>query len=109
MFKNYKFYTDEKNKVIATSTYAGRTVRGVAKCSDEDKFDLEKGKQLAAARCETRVATKRCQRANKKLIEARKAAIKAMDHYMKMEQYYNDAKEAVTDAIVAENQILETL
>ena len=54
----YKFYVT-KNKVIAVSTYAGKTVRGVAICADSDNFDLEKGKRLAAARCNAKVAEKR--------------------------------------------------
>ena len=43
-------------KVIAISTYAGKPVRGVAICSVHDEFDLEKGKKLAAARCNAKVA-----------------------------------------------------
>ena len=45
--EKYKYY-QAGNKVIAVSTFAGRTVRGVAKCNPKDNFDLEKGKMLPA-------------------------------------------------------------
>lgn len=55
---NYK-YIVTPNKVIALSTYAGRPVRGIAKCHPNDTFDVEFGKKLAAARCNYKVAVKR--------------------------------------------------
>ena len=58
MFTNYRYFI-AGNKVIAVSTYAGKTVRGIAICSPEDKFDIEFGKKLAAARCNEKVAEKR--------------------------------------------------
>lgn len=57
-------YIVNGNTVIAISTYAGKTVKGVAKCDPEDTFDLEKGKKLAAARCNEKVCRKRLRRAN---------------------------------------------
>ena len=65
----YTFYTT-KNKVIAVSTYAGKVVRGVAKCDPRDEFDLEKGKELAAARCGEKIAAKRFKNASRKYKEA---------------------------------------
>ena len=61
-FNNYKYFVSG-NKVIAVSTYAKKTVRGVAKCSSADTFDEEKGKKLAAARCNLKVSQKRYDRA----------------------------------------------
>lgn len=59
-FDKYKFYVNVKERTVyAISTYAGKTVRGVAKCAPEDKFDIEYGKRLAAARCNLKVAAKR--------------------------------------------------
>ena len=43
--EKYKFYTNG-SRVIAVSTYAGKTVRGVAVCHAGDTFSLEKGKKL---------------------------------------------------------------
>lgn len=92
----YKYYIPTKvdstpYKVIAVSTYAGRTVRGVAKCDPKDTFDIEKGKQLAAARCQAKVSSQRLKRATKKLDEAVKALEKAQKYYDDMTVYFNDS------------------
>jgi len=42
----------------------GKPVRGVAKCAPNDEFDINKGKELAAARCNLKVAQKRVKKAN---------------------------------------------
>ena len=65
---NYK-YVVMPTKVIALSTYAGRTVRGIAKCHPNDTFDEEYGKKLAAARCNAKIAEKRYARALSKYNE----------------------------------------
>ena len=78
-------------EVIAVSTYAGRTVRGVAKCDPKDTFDIEKGKQLAAARCQAKVSSQRLKRATKKLDEALLALEKAQKYYDDMTVYFNDS------------------
>ena len=79
------------NKVIAISTYAGKIVKGVAKCSSEDEYDIQKGRELAAARCNAKVALKRGQRARNELRKALKAKIEAEKHYYNMMDYYSDA------------------
>lgn len=95
--EKYKYYfMKPKNEVdayhvIAVSSYAGKTVRGVAKCDPKDKFDIEKGKQLAAARCQAKVSTKRLKRATKKLDEALLALEKAQKFYDDMTVYFNDS------------------
>lgn len=92
----YKYFVPTKAdgtpyKVVAVSTYAGRTVRGVAKCDPKDTFDTEKGKQLAAARCQAKVSSQRLKRATKKLDEAVKALEKAQKYYDDMTVYFNDS------------------
>lgn len=88
----YKYFIDEKNrKVIVVSTYAGKTVRGVAKAEPRDSFDIEKGKALAKARCDAKVAEKRAKRATKKINEARDFLIDARNYYEDMNSYYNDS------------------
>lgn len=58
--KNFNYrYIVTPNKVIALSSYAGRPVRGIAKCHPNDTFDVEYGKKLAAARCNYKIAVKR--------------------------------------------------
>lgn len=87
----YKYYIDSKNAIHAVSSYAGRAVRGVAKCDPKDTFDIEKGKELAAARCQAKVSTLRLKRATKKLAEAEKTLEKAQKYYDDMTVYFNDS------------------
>ena len=95
--EKYRYYTNG-NKVIAVSTYAGKTVRGVAKCAPEDEFDLETGKKIAAARCAVRIAEKRVARAEQKVEEANVMLGRARAHYDKMDDYMYDAHEALRAA-----------
>ena len=91
----YRFYiyTDKQNRVhtIAVSTYAGKTVKGEAICSTEDTYNEEKGKALAAARCNLKVAQKRLKAADKAVnqadIDYENAAIRLSD----MQNYCRDA------------------
>ena len=43
------------NMFIAITTYGGRRIRAVAKCSPNDTFDASLGAQLAMARCAVKV------------------------------------------------------
>ena len=95
--EKYKYYTTN-NKVIAVSTYAGKTVRGVAKCDPRDTFDLEKGKILAAKRCNEKVAKRRYARAQRCVKDAARDLQVAQRHYYKMLRYMNDAHDAYSQA-----------
>ena len=95
----YRFY-QAGNKVIAVSTYAGKAVRGVAKTDPSDEFDFEKGKKLAAARCNAKISKKRARRAQMKVQEAYTAYVNAVNYYNKMIDYYNDATEAFDKATI---------
>ncbi len=88
---SYRFYNSD-NKVIAVSTYAGRPVRGIAKCNPDDTFSLEDGKELAMARCNERVAEKRLRRAMRKFTEACNAQVEAERLYEKMKRYLDDSE-----------------
>lgn len=79
------------NRVIALSTYAGRTVRGIATCSSKDSFSLDKGKELAAARCAFKIASKRLARADSKVFEATIAMQKGNEYYDNMLDYQRNA------------------
>ena len=95
--EKYKYY-QAGNKVIAVSSFAGRTVRGVAKCAPNDEFDLEKGKKLAALRCNEKVAQRRLARAHKKQEEAAAQFCRAEAYYDNMIYYEEDAYEALLEA-----------
>lgn len=56
--RNIQFYVNDKTQTVyAVTQLYGKTVKAKAKCSPDDTFDLEKGKELAAARLEYKVAT----------------------------------------------------
>lgn len=87
----YKYILDDADhptKIIVLSTYAGKNVRGIAKCSPHDEFDLEIGTKLAELRCNEKVTAKRVARATRKLAEAKKEFEEAKAFLMNMEEYY---------------------
>ena len=100
----YKFYVANKEdgtpyQVIAVSTYAGRTVRGVAKCDPRDEFDLEFGKKLASARCAYKIAEKRKARATEEYRKAAYEADQATMRFNEMKQYFMDSVDQLDDTI----------
>jgi septal ring factor EnvC (AmiA/AmiB activator) len=93
-FKVYEHKNEDGTKssvVMALSTYAGRVVKGVAKCIATDPFDLEKGKELAAARCDYKVCLKRAKRAATKYLETEKKVNDYKERLRKMGNYFADA------------------
>ena len=107
-FSKYKFYFGN-GKVIAVSTYAGRIVKGVAKCDPSDNFDIEKGKQLAAARCNAKVAAKRVKRAQSELEKAISEFSKASSRVGTMNDYLTDALKAEAIAEAEVKNILDEM
>ena len=101
-YKYYQFKNDNGGMtIVAASTYAGKAVKGYAKCDPRDDFDVEKGKALAAARCNLKIAEKRKARASAKYMAAAKAADEATRYFDAMKQYFMDADDQV-DAAAAE-------
>lgn len=106
MIKNptYKYYFG-KNIVVAVSSFAGKTVRGVAKCGPNDEFDVEKGKELARARCARKIAEKRFKRAMKKCEEAQRIRDEALNHSRNMGRYFGEAGIALNEAYLYEESL----
>ena len=107
----YRFHVAKKIDgtpygVIAVSTYEGKTVRGVAKCDPQDTFNMEKGRELAAARCNQKVAMKRRARAERELQKAITAYLKAQKHAEKMNTYYEDSRVGVENANARVDKLL---
>lgn len=102
-------YAQTGNKVIAISTYAGRTVKAVAKADPRDAFSLEDGKKLAAARCNAKIAIKRAKNAEAQLNKAKATLEQAEARYNKMTAYFNDASFAEGAAINEVNCILSEI
>ena len=87
----YRFVRSD-NKIICLSTYAKKVVRGIAKCSPNDNFDLEIGEKLAQLRCDEKIADKRRKRAEEKYFEAIKNLNDARDYFFAMEKYWDNAR-----------------
>lgn len=86
----YQFYR-HGNKVVCVSSFAGKSVKGVAKCDPADEFDYEYGKSLAQARCDLKVGLKRFQRAKELYKEALVEEEKARNKLLKRIEYLVDA------------------
>lgn len=85
-------YSFGENKVVCISHFAGRPVRGIAKCDpSQDVFNEETGCTLARLRCDYKVALKKVNRATKKFHDALEAMNNAEQEAMKMKQYLDDA------------------
>lgn len=89
-FKNYR-YVKHGNEVIAISSFAGRTVKGKAKCHPNDIFDFEYGSKLTAARCNQKIAFLRWKRACKKFQDAKAARLR-------IQREFNDCCDYLTNA-----------
>lgn len=79
------------NKVIVVSHYAGKTVKGYAKCGPDDVFNIDTGVKLAKLRCDAKVYEKRVKRAIKLYTEAIEALDKAASRVRQMTDYKMDA------------------
>lgn len=97
MFTNYK-YVVTPTKVIALSSYGGRTVRGIAKCHPGDTFNEDVGKALAAARCNEKIAAKRYARAQKEYIDMVQELHQMEAKAHKVANYLHDSYEAYKEA-----------
>lgn len=97
------------DKVIAITTFAGKDIRGVAKCAPNDTFDEEIGKELARRRCDVKVARKRVKRAESKMRSIQKAADELYNKVYDTEEYYfnseADYQNAVDDLYTFESRI----
>ena len=115
MIKNptYKFYQYNRQRadgtsnvrIVAVSSFAGKPVKGYADLHPVDEFDINYGKELAAARCAEKIAAKRCKRAYNKVDEATAQVNAAMAHLQKMMQYEADAEAAYNIAAYTLAQI----
>lgn len=100
--EKYRYYQTKtksgQDRIIAVTTYAGKTVRGVAICHENDTFSLETGKKIAAARCAVKVAELRLKRAERKRNKADTLAWTVQDYFDMMVYYQNDAEDALEEA-----------
>lgn len=107
-YKFYHYLNKETggHETVAISTYAGKAVRGVAKCHANDGFDPTKGEKLAAARCNLKIANKRKNRALKKVEEAKRLVAEAQRHLDHMYDYLADS---TVEMAMAEDELNDLL
>jgi hypothetical protein len=106
MSNRYRKYSDGKGKIVIVSTYAGKTVRGVAKCSPNDNFVEAAGVELATLRCDAKIADKRVKRARAKYNEAVAVLNKANEAFEKAVIYLRKAEE---DKVAADKEVFNCM
>lgn len=101
--EKYRFYHNAVNgTVVCTTLYKGQTVRGTAKCSPEDNFDIEVGKKLAYLRCRQKFMRKKLKRAQQVYAETVK-------EYAKIQNMHGVAIEFMEDVEIQLEQINNAL
>lgn len=106
--RKIKFYNSD-NKVIAVSSFGEQPVKGIAKCDPSDTFSLEIGKELAEARCNLKIASKRVKYADVKLDEALKAFNAATEYLCYVKKYHASALNTHEEAQKVVDDILAKL
>jgi hypothetical protein len=84
--------SEENQKVECIASFAGKPVRGIAKCNPEEEFDPEKGKMLAKLRCDFKLAKKR-------RAKAKKNYNTILKEYEALRSRLNNASEYVLDSL----------
>lgn len=98
----YKYnINEEKRTVVALSTFAGKTVVGVARCAPTDVFDVEIGKKIAAARCTVKIAEKRMKRAAACMANAKEGLAWWQKRFEQMLKYEADSTSAYEQSAAA--------
>ena len=90
-------YIKTDNKIICISSYAGKAVKGIAKCFPTDEYDQETGEKLARKRCDLKIAIKRCKRAKQKCMDAVRNLGDAREYAEKMQSYYDQSFKELFD------------
>ena len=93
----YQTYLAGEKKIIVVSRYAGKVVRGVAKCAPDDAFDMQKGEKLARLRCDEKIAEKRVARSQAAYVEAVANLMAAQKRLNDMKEYMDDAAAEYAD------------
>ena len=74
----YRVYRNE-NQIIVVTHYRGKPVRGIAKCSPKDKFNLDRGIQIAKCRCNLKLLRKKQKNDIEQYVELRRAYLDITD------------------------------
>lgn len=106
MKRNPKYrFIEKPNLTIAISTFAGKPVKGMAKCNPDDHYDEAYGRALAVARCNLKVASRRVKSAIQKHDAAYNKLIAALKEFDNVTDYKNRAYAAYNEAVEELNYI----
>ena len=90
--KYYFYYHEASQTVVCTTMYKGCTLRGTAKCSPEDMFNIETGKKLAYLRCKKKYAKKKLNHANRVYKQALSAMAAANECFQQAADFFEDSE-----------------
>jgi hypothetical protein len=88
--EKYKYYK-EGTTIHAVSTYAGKVVKGSARLDPRDEYDEEFGKNLAAAKCNLKVARRRVKSLKSTLEELNTLVYEIQQEADKVSLLYDEA------------------
>lgn len=89
----YKFRFDETNGIVeATSTYAGKLVTGIARCSEEDNYNPLIGMEIAKRKCNIKILNKRIKNLEKQEDKLQDQIIELEEKINKILEYRMNAK-----------------
>lgn len=84
-------YSIYENKVVCVTKYAGKAIRGIAKCDERfDEFKSEVGRDLSKARCNVKLRKKMVERSQMKVKNIEKELANLQRVYNNMKQRYNE-------------------
>lgn len=101
--KYHFYYHAETNTIVCTTLYKGQMVRGIAKCNNEDIFDLDTGKKLAYLRCRQKFMRKKLRRAQKVFNETYREVERAQRNLSKSGKFLDDSEDQLDVAIAELN------
>ena len=92
-YEKYRYFTNNTDLVVAEQTFAGKKYRGSAKLGESDSFNLEDGKNLAAARCDVKICHQRYMQARDEYWALCNLYEKLTDMLKDAESYFSDSQE----------------
>ena len=105
-------YNISDKKVYCMTYYAGKTIKGIAKCDPEDTFNEQSGKDLSKARCDVKLTKKKLDRCNKRVLLAAAELEAAQKRYNNALKYqdealvtYMNARDSLEELTKALNQV----
>lgn len=98
--EKYKYYVnEEEGLVVAVQTFAHRKYSGIARCAKSDTFDVEKGKRIAALKCNKKITKARLKYAEREYDIASDWANDAENLRKKLAVYYLLSKDEYDEAV----------